>query len=128
MDEASRLAVFNEGMTLISAVFRGGAWEPDVLAIYWRIVGNFDSSKIFAGFEEAIKNERYLPSPATLRQYVGGAHTTGAKDVVPAYQTPWHIKRANDRDPATRAEAQRQSEHIRAMIADLKSKFANGPL
>lgn len=125
-DEENRRHAFDQALTMLVAAYNTGEFDPDRYRIYWLTVGRFQVSKILAGTENAIAAERYLPSPATLKLYIAAAHEPKAKPIAPAYQVPWHIAHLNDRDPATRAEARRQAAEIKAMVADLKAKFAKG--
>jgi hypothetical protein len=132
-DEQAKREVFDEGITLMTAAFRvrfAGDDEADArYRAYWLALRDLDSSEISRGFECALKRETYCPSPAKIREYAGSRDPERlAKDVVSSHQMPWHVRHRRDPDPEVRAEAQRQTEEIRQMIADLKKRFTAGPL
>lgn len=66
--EETRLATFRACMQEL-----GGAHGREVsdagARAYWRVLGHMDSKRMREAFERAMAEERFWPSPATVRAY-----------------------------------------------------------
>ena len=100
-NEPSPREVFLEGMTMLSAAYNR-KWDDAHLDVYWRVLNGLDSERMRQAFEDAVKNERFLPTPATVRAY--------AREARQSWQSEEHV------EPI----APEQLEEMRADIRRLK--------
>ena len=93
-DLADRRKVFDEGMTMLAAAY-GKKFAQDQLDVYWRALGSLDSQRMFAAFEEAVKKERYLPTPATVRGYAREPRIEWDRGQAVTLPTPEQLREIN---------------------------------
>ena len=67
--EQDRQKVFGECMAQLAAAFRVDVPLAMKLA-YWHALGGYDCDRIREGFDGALRNEEFWPTPARIRKYI----------------------------------------------------------